>query len=245
MTPQATPDQPRSTAPTAANAPPCTETTAQGAPAKDGADGAAPAGRRGRPSLEEAQRIPERILEAGWEVLRDHGFDAFTFDRVARHARIGKATIYARFPGKREFLEALLAHKATQRQVTILAVGRGMPIIEAFCKRAIVVIETLVSSEGIMMERLVDWCDQEFGDHTINYRRAMFADALAKIEAELRSAAAQDGLDLGDFGRVAQFWMEGLLGHARLIAADRAYDHAKTERWAKSYSEFFFSRLGA
>lgn len=58
--------------------------------------------RRGRPSLEEAQRLPARILEAGWEVLRDQGFDAFTFDRVARHAHIGKATIYARFPGKRE-----------------------------------------------------------------------------------------------------------------------------------------------
>ncbi|MCX7283014.1 MAG: helix-turn-helix domain containing protein, partial [Novosphingobium sp.] len=63
--------------------------------------------KRGRPSLEEAQRLPQRILEAGWEVLREHGFDAFTFDRVARHAHIGKATIYTRFGCKREFFDAL------------------------------------------------------------------------------------------------------------------------------------------
>lgn len=199
--------------------------------------------RRGRPSLEEAQRLPARILEAGWEVLRDQGFDAFTFDRVARHAHIGKATIYARFPGKREFLEALLLHKVEERRMSIMAIGHGRPLVEAFCLRAAAVIEILLSPDGVMMERLVDWCDQEFGDGEINYRHAMFDDALANIETELREAAQEAGAAIDDFPLAARFWLEGILGHARLSGGARCYDQIQTEAWARRYSEFFFAGI--
>lgn len=201
------------------------------------------ASKRGRPSLEEAQRLPVRILEAGWEVLRDQGFDAFTFDRVARHARIGKATIYARFSGKREFLEALLCHKVEERRVSVMAIGAGLPLVERFCHRAALVVEILLSPDGMMMERLFDWCDQEFGDDEINYRHAMFADALINIESELREAATETGIQIDDYPLAARFWLEGLLGHAKLIGSARTFDRAETERWAQSYSEFFFAGL--
>lgn len=200
-------------------------------------------GRRGRPSLEEAQKLPVRILEAGWDILVEHGFDSFTFDRLARHARIGKVTIYNRFPGKREFLEALLRHKVDQRRVSILATGAGLPLVESFCQRAAMVVQLLLSPDGIMMERLVDWCDQEFGDGDVNYRHAMFAHALADIESELRTAAIEEGVVIADLGLAARFWLEGILGHARLVGSAHVYDHAETERWARSYSDFFFAGL--
>lgn len=199
--------------------------------------------KRGRPSLEEAQRLPTRILEAGWEVLRDHGFDAFTFDRVARHARIGKATIYTRFAGKREFLEALLAHKTVERRLEIMKLGAGLPLTEAFCIRAAAVIHVLNSPEGRMMERLVDWCDQEFGNDEINYRQAMYADALASITDELRQVAAEQRLELSTPDLAARFWLEGLLGHARLEGSAGKIDATATEKWARAYSDFFFANL--
>jgi hypothetical protein len=65
--------------------------------------------RRGRPSAAEAEQIVGRILEASWDVLLAEGFEGFTFDRVARHAHIGKATIYSRFANKRELMGALCA----------------------------------------------------------------------------------------------------------------------------------------
>lgn len=201
------------------------------------------ASRRGRPSLEEAQRLPSRILEAGWEVLRDQGFDAFTFDRVARHARIGKATIYARFSGKREFLEALLRHKVEERRVSVMSIAAGLPLEQRFCKRAALVVEILLSPDGVMMERLVDWCDQEFGDGGINHRQVMFDDALSNIEFELREAASETGVDIPDYPLAARFWLEGLLGHVRLIGTSQAATQAETEDWALSYSRFFFAGL--
>lgn len=201
------------------------------------------AAKRGRPSLEEAQRLPSRILEAGWEVLRDQGFEAFTFDRVARHARIGKATIYSRFPGKREFLEALLAHKAVERRLKIMKIGAGLPLMEAFCQRAAAVMHVLHSTEGRMMERLVDWCDQEFGNDEVNYRHAMFLDALTNITSELRKVAKEQKLLLHEPEQVARFWLEGILGHARLEGEVGEIDAEANERWARAYSEFFFAAL--
>jgi len=49
------------------------------------------------------------------EVLLVGGFEHFTIDRVARHAHIGKATIYSRFPGKGELMLALLARRIEMR----------------------------------------------------------------------------------------------------------------------------------
>lgn len=199
--------------------------------------------KRGRPSIEEAQRLPARILEAGWEVLQDHGFEAFTFDRVARHARIGKATIYTRFAGKREFLEALLAQKTIERRLQIMKLGEGLPLIEAFCVRAAAIMHELHSPESRMMERLVDWCDQEFGNGEMNYRQAMYVDALISITEELEQSAKEQGIAIANPELAARFWLEGLLGHARLETASQSVDIQANEKWARTYSEFFFAGL--
>ena len=48
---------------------------------------------------------------------------------------------------------------------------------------------------------------------------------------------------IADLGLAARFWLEGILGHARLVGSARTYDHAETERWARRYSDFFFAGL--
>lgn len=202
-----------------------------------------PIARRGRPSLEEAQRLPARILEAGWEVLAEQGFEKFTFDRIARHARIGKVTIYNRFPGKPEFLAALLKYKVEQRRMSIIAMGDTLPLVERFCQRAAAVVKTLLSPEGVLMERLVDWCDQEFSDDDFNYRLAMYQEALVLIQDDLHRAVSDEGIVIRDPGLAARFWVEGLLGHVRFVGSLSPYDRDETERWARNYSEFFFAAL--
>lgn len=225
------------------SSPPSTELPSKDADKSDQSSTCKGVGRRGRPSIEEAQRLPARILEAGWEVLREHGFEAFTFDRVARHAHIGKATIYTRFAGKREFLEALLAQKTFERRLQIMKLGEGLPLIESFCIRAAAVMHVLHSPEGRMMERLVDWCDQEFGNGEMNYRQAMYVDALTNITDELGQAAKAQDIEIADPELAARFWLEGLLGHARLETSAQTVDPQATETWARAYSEFFFAGL--
>jgi AcrR family transcriptional regulator len=64
--------------------------------------GEAPAQRRRGQVLEEA------LLEAAWDELIDHGYDALTMDAVAARAGTSRAVLYRRWPGKQELVLAAL-----------------------------------------------------------------------------------------------------------------------------------------
>ena len=50
----------------------------------------------------------DRILDAAFEKFRQYGFLKTTVDEVARHAQVGKGTIYFYFKNKEDILNALL-----------------------------------------------------------------------------------------------------------------------------------------
>ena len=84
------------------------------------AKGSTPFSRRKRPggcpSAAEAELIADHILEAGWQLLLEEGFERFSFDRLARAASVGKPTIYSRFANKHEYSRVLLEHRLTKRK---------------------------------------------------------------------------------------------------------------------------------
>lgn len=59
----------------------------------------------------DAVRNQALILAAAHDVFAEQGFDA-PLDDVARRAGIGIATLYRRYPGRQELVEAVLADKA-------------------------------------------------------------------------------------------------------------------------------------
>jgi AcrR family transcriptional regulator len=59
-----------------------------------------------RPLRADALRNRERILTAASEVFAERGLDA-TLDEIALHAGVGVGTVYRRFTGKEELVEAL------------------------------------------------------------------------------------------------------------------------------------------
>ncbi len=60
---------------------------------------------RGRPRSPKADAA---IVRATLEILPELGFRAFSMDAVAKRARVSKATLYRRFPSKRELIAAAL-----------------------------------------------------------------------------------------------------------------------------------------
>lgn len=221
--------------------------------------------KRGRPSLAEAEQLSGRILDASWDVLLETGFESFTFDRVARHARIGKATIYSRFASKHDLLVGLLKRRVAQRTALIQAEGSELPPIEAFTRRATQVLEALGTPDGILLERLIDWLDQERNasrakasrpDTTCTdsvdaatdasegvVRAHVYRLAIESISQTLRSAAARNALHIADFDLAAQLWLEGILGHVR-FAGTRGPDAATAIRtWARTYTTYFFAGI--
>jgi AcrR family transcriptional regulator len=62
----------------------------------------------GRPLRRDAQRNRDAILTAARAVFCDHGLEA-PLEEIARHAGVGIATLYRRFPSRVELLDAVLA----------------------------------------------------------------------------------------------------------------------------------------
>lgn len=61
--------------------------------------------RRGRPRDPDADI---RILESAARLILEHGFDATTVDAVAKHAGVGKATVYRRWAKKEDLAVAAM-----------------------------------------------------------------------------------------------------------------------------------------
>jgi AcrR family transcriptional regulator len=60
-----------------------------------------------RPLRRDAQRNREAIVEAARQVFCDQGLEA-PLEQIARHARVGIATLYRRFPSRAALLDAVL-----------------------------------------------------------------------------------------------------------------------------------------
>lgn len=206
--------------------------------------GGAPHVRRGRPSIAEAEALSGRILDASWDVLLAGGFENFTFDRVARHAHIGKATIYSRFTGKIELMQALLHRRNAQRADHIRQQGSDLPVEQAFHLRASNIMKMLFSPDGVMIERLIDWLDQEIGEGQQMRANAYHA-AIETISRELGRDRGAPAIVIGDIDRAARLWFEGLIGHARLAYTEGASSSTEIERWAADYTRFYFAGLSA
>jgi len=54
----------------------------------------------GRPTKQAAAERDERVLEIAAQMFLEHGFDGTSIERLAETAKIGKATLYARYPDK-------------------------------------------------------------------------------------------------------------------------------------------------
>ena len=67
--------------------------------------------RRGRPR---SQQADQAILSAALDLLAEYGPDSLCIEQVAAKARVGKATIYRRWPGKEDMLVDALAVVRTQ-----------------------------------------------------------------------------------------------------------------------------------
>ncbi len=198
--------------------------------------------RRGRPSVAEAEALSGRILDASWDVLLAGGFDNFTFDRVARHAHIGKATIYSRFPGKIDLMHALLERRIALRNRYFRQRGADLPVEQAFRLRAADVMKMLFAPDGVLMERLTDWIDQESGQGQ-RMRANAYTNAIESITLALTERREAGELHVPDIDLAARLWLEGLIGHARLANTEGASSAAEIERWACDYTRFFFAGL--
>jgi Transcriptional regulator len=85
----------------------------------------APSRRRRGEALEDA------ICAAALDELRGSGYSGFTFDAVAARAHTGKASIYRRWPDKRQLVMDAICRSMPRPQGTTLATSCPIPSLPA------------------------------------------------------------------------------------------------------------------
>jgi len=190
---------------------------------------------RGRPAAGDAPLITGRIVDAAWEVLLESGPEQFSLDKVATAAHASKQTIYARFSGKLELLQAVLAARTGLifSEFSEVAEGGGIEgVIAEVTRRS---ATSLSAPEVLMLERLIDWVDMARGQDSATTREAIYREMHALLCGYLAAAVAQGQLVIGDIDGAASFWLDGLIGHVRGVPRGGA----ELEQWARTFARLF------
>lgn len=111
--------------------------------------------RVGRPPRELAGAVDERILDAARRIFLQQGLAGASIDEIARLARAGKPTIYARFPTKEALFKAVAMRNAARVRAGFETVAAtGSTLEERLTSLGIDILNRLFSSDAIDFMRL-------------------------------------------------------------------------------------------
>lgn len=148
-------------------------------------------GKVGRPPLERAGEVEERILDAAKTIFLQQGFEGASVDEIAQRARAGKPTIYARFPNKAALFAAVIARQAARntqyenlvpegRSARAKLISVGTALIErAFAEDTIGLMRTTIAESPRFPELTREISDKARRRAAVN---------LTKIMSEIASA---------------------------------------------------------
>ncbi|CCE02769.1 TetR/AcrR family transcriptional regulator [Bradyrhizobium sp. STM 3809] len=167
-------------------------------------------GKVGRPPLERAGEVEERILDAAKTVFLAQGFEGASVDEIAQTARAGKPTIYARFPSKAALFAAVIARHAGRNTQYENLVPQG----RTFRARLISLGQTLI--ERAMVDETIGLMRTAIAENP------RFPELTLEIQDSARKRATVNvGHAIGELARA-----EGLAGKGA-FAADRIEDTAR------------------
>lgn len=199
--------------------------------------------RVGRPPAEESEALHDRILDEGWALLLDQGFEGFSIDRLARFARVGKPTIYARFENKEDLLRRILMKQIEYQQQSIFSSLNPSSLAEAIPTLAAEAVAVFQTAEVRLIDRLIDWLDYESDKPGPSLRGWTAETTISTLEQHIAQANALGQTRIADPRAAATFLIEGIAGHARLSGAHKARDRSVHLDWAQRYWKLVQSGL--
>ncbi len=175
--------------------------------------------RGGRPSLEEAGQLRDRILDAAAELFARHGYGETSVEAIAALAGVGKLTVYRRFRDKDTLFQATALRLSHQRHAemgdlgereggvreVLLAAGRQMLAV-ALAPQSLAFQHILLAEAA----RLPDLCARIFQGAP---------DGPPRVAPALFRRLAERGLlSTGDPDFLGQQFIQAVIGAPRQMA---------------------------
>lgn len=148
----------------------------------------------GRPPLERAGEVEERILDAAQAVFVRRGFGGASMDEIAQTARAGKPTIYARYASKESLFAAVIERQVSRNTQFENLVPQGRSFHAKLVNLGVALTERTLDAETIGMMRSAIAEAERFPELTRGVNemaRKRAATNLAKILGEL---AREEGI---------------------------------------------------
>jgi AcrR family transcriptional regulator len=110
----------------------------------------------GRPSLEEAELLHGRILDAAAELFTRNGYGGTSIEAIAAHAGIGKLTLYRRFADKDVLFQAVVLRMADRSRAALgkIAESEGS-LAEVLTATGRHLLGIILSAESIAFHRIL------------------------------------------------------------------------------------------
>lgn len=166
-----------------------------------------PRNRLGRPRQDQSEEIGRRILETATQLFAERGYAATSVEQVAATCKVGKDTIYRRFPSKDALFKSVVAHAA---------------------KQALVSLDRIIPSEGDGLARLrivARWLlDANLEPQLIALKRIAFSEAIV-FGANVGPAGSDDPVMARLNGLVTEAQRQGYIapGDPAFIADQLVY----------------------
>ena len=110
--------------------------------------------RRGRPRVDQAGQVEQRILDAATATFLAQGFGRTTLDQIAEVARVSKTTLYGRFPTKEALFAAVVSASVQRLQVQMNLTPTGGTLKERLIQAGIGLAAATLTPESIALMRV-------------------------------------------------------------------------------------------
>jgi AcrR family transcriptional regulator len=148
----------------------------------------------GRPPLERAGEVEERILDAAQQVFVKRGYEGASVDEIAQTARAGKPTIYARYPGKESLFAAVMARQVARNTQFENLMPQGRSFQAKLVNLGIALIERTLNGETIGLMRSAIAEADRFPELTRGVNEMARKRAAANLAKLLGELAREEGI---------------------------------------------------
>jgi AcrR family transcriptional regulator len=164
----------------------------------------------GRPSLEEAEQLHGRILDAAAELFTKHGYGETSIEAIAAYAGIGKLTLYRRFADKDALFQAVAARMAEQRRQEVAEIGeREGTLPEVLTATGRRVLAIVLSPASLAFHRILIAESTRLAELSTRLYRSAPADPIWAI---FRRFAERGELRIADVGFLEQQFVQTVIG---------------------------------
>lgn len=151
--------------------------------------------RKGRPSLEDAQRLADDIMDQAIRLFMEQGYGATSVEAIAAAAGISKRTYYTRFAGKAEVFEAVILRYVERNVARMPQISLSSPTLaDRLYSMAQHLLEWILQPDVLGIYRMTVAEVRRFPELARMVAGYAVADSARAFEPVLREAAG-DALD--------------------------------------------------